>query len=87
VEQAAAASQSIVDLAQSLNNLVAGYRVDEETQAAVQDSISRSPGAPATGERRSQKRSWSKSMTRKAANGSASSEPEWKEFWASAREG
>jgi methyl-accepting chemotaxis protein len=46
VEEAAAASQSIVVQAQSLNHLIAHYHVGEETGAAVTAAVPRSPSAP-----------------------------------------
>jgi methyl-accepting chemotaxis protein len=67
VEEAAAASQAIVEQAQTLNALIAHYRLDGEPAAA--------PAAPV--ERRSKDRPWSKPAARRKAAGV---DAEWNEF-------
>jgi methyl-accepting chemotaxis protein len=60
VEEAAAASQSIVDQAQALNDLIDHYQVGETTGMAAATPKPRKAPAPVVPERRSQKRPWAK---------------------------
>jgi hypothetical protein len=96
VEQAAAASQSIADQAQALNQLVAQYQVGEAARpTAVVAAPKKAPG-PVAVDRRDPKRPWTKSGkspasaprassttasgTRKAASKGASGDSEWNQF-------
>jgi methyl-accepting chemotaxis protein len=82
VEQAAAASQAIVDQAHSLNALVARYRIEGGSAA---------PAATAAGVRRTAQRPWSgpkpaaaakpaRAPLKKVANGPAVADSEWESF-------
>jgi methyl-accepting chemotaxis protein len=73
VEQAAAASQAIVEQAQSLNSMIARFRVEESGAAAFESSRAF--------ERRSQDRPWSQAPTpTRAARKVAGGDTEWHEF-------
>jgi methyl-accepting chemotaxis protein len=83
VEQAAAASQAIVDQAHSLNALVTRYKIEGGPAA---------PAAAASGERRAAQRPWSgakpvvaaskpaRASLKKIANGPAAAEGDWESF-------
>jgi len=74
VEQATASSQAMADQARELNEMMGKYRVSgsagstDSVSGASEDSSSARPSAPATSERRSRNRPWTK---RPAANGAA----------------
>jgi hypothetical protein len=67
VEQAAAASQSIVDQAQALNDLIEHYHVDEGSGVTTAGAMHKRSAAPAATERRSEKRPWAKPVKGKSA--------------------
>jgi methyl-accepting chemotaxis protein len=88
VEQAAAASQAIVEQAQALNSVVERYQVGHvETRAkAPKPAASAAPAAPMV-ERRSKNRPWSNSPNAPAAKAAPAQQAaavdgggEWKEF-------
>jgi methyl-accepting chemotaxis protein len=96
VEEAAAASQSIVDQAQALNELVGHYRVGEEELTPGMAASRRMASAPIAMERREPKRPWARSgiapvkvqpapvakkpAPRKVAGNGVSSDSEWHQF-------
>ena len=69
VEEAAAASRSIVDQAQALNDLVARYQVDGDGSGTVVVAQPKKSSAPVAVERRDQKRPWAKPAKSFAASG------------------
>ena len=82
VEQAAAASQAIVEQAQGLNSLIAHYNVNDDGQPAAK-SGGRSAAAPRASERRSKDRPWAKPVAQAAAApraAAANGNGEWSEF-------
>jgi len=95
VEESAAASQSIVDQAQGLNDVVARYQVGESARSAAQIVAPTKPADSVSPERRNAKRPWAnsantqaaapkvaaapQSASRKAAAG-ASADAEWSQF-------
>jgi len=96
VEQAAAASQSIVSRATALNDLIAQYDIGEVVRATAVKPR-RASAAPKPTERRDSKRPWTRPLksamppasdapvgqapaTRKAAGSGASADAEWTQF-------
>ena len=96
VEESAVASQSIVDQAKALNDVVAQYRVGEDVRATAVVAAPKKASGLIAVERRDPKRPWAKSVkspasaprvpsastsgTRKAATNGASGDDEWTEF-------
>ena len=74
VEQAAAASQAIVEQAQALNAMIAHYNVGSSEVRSKGD-------VPSVVERRSKERPWSKSAAKPARKAAAAGgDSEWSEF-------
>jgi methyl-accepting chemotaxis protein len=96
VEEAAAASQSIVEQARALNELVAHYQVGEGVGAKAVTATPKRTSAAVAVERRAPKRPWATSTkssasssrasaaatpaTRKATSNGASGDSEWSQF-------
>ena len=84
VEQAAAASQAIVEQAQALNTLIARYKVNDDGHPAAR-SAGKVAAAPHLTERRGKDRPWSKPAAAPTAppaepRTAMASDGEWSEF-------